>query len=147
PADFGLILGSGSGGSTIQGLNIIRFASAGIQVQSSGNSILGNFIGTDFTGNAAGPGNAIGVSVSGANNVIGGTTGLSANVIAFNAGAGVTVNAGTGNAIRGNSIFGNAEPQISLVSNGNQNQPAPRLSAASSSAGTTVVSGTLDPLD
>ena len=46
----GLTLGAGSGGSTIKGLDIVRFAGDGILVLSDGNSILGNFIGVDPTG-------------------------------------------------------------------------------------------------
>jgi hypothetical protein len=144
---FGLVLATNSDGSTIEGLNIVRFASAGIQVQSGGSFILGNFIGTDFNGTNPNPslGNAIGVSISGANNVIGGTSGFSANRIAFNTGAAVVVDgaAAVGNAIRGNLIFSNASPQIKLANNGNLNQPVPGLTAASSSAGKTFVSGTL----
>src|SRR5262249_44777393 len=45
-----LTLGAGSGGSTIRGLDITRFAGDGIVVQSNGNGILGNFIGVDPTG-------------------------------------------------------------------------------------------------
>ena len=141
----GLTLASSSNGSTIQGLDLVRFKSAAILVQSNGNSVLANYIGADFDGTDKTLGNGAGVSVTGANNVIGGTSGFSANLIAFNSVAGVIVDGGTGNAVRGNSIFSNTAPQISLANSGNANQPAPGLTAASASAGTTIVTGTLDP--
>ena len=58
-----------------------------------------------------------------AGNTIGGTTSGAGNVIAFNTGAGVTVDTGTGNAIRQNSIFANRQG-IVLTNGGNANQPA-----------------------
>ena len=63
-------------------------------------------------------------------------------MIAFNTGAGVTVDTGTGNAIRQNSIFANGQG-IVLVNGGNANQPAPTLTAADSFDGTTLVEGQL----
>ena len=94
----GLTLGAGSGGSTIQGLVINRFSGDGILVQSDGNTIAGNFIGTNPAGTMGGTGfgNAntafdlvtpfrAGVYVDNAdNNVIGGTTPASRNVISGN---------------------------------------------------------------
>src|SRR4029077_11310944 len=46
----GLWLGAGSDGSTIRGLVINRFSLDGIQIDSTGNVIVGNWIGTDSTG-------------------------------------------------------------------------------------------------
>ena len=48
--NHGLTLGAGSGGSTIRGLAINRFTGNGIVVQSNGNTIFGNFIGTNPAG-------------------------------------------------------------------------------------------------
>lgn len=50
----GLKLGAGSDGSTIQGLVINRFSGDGILVQSDGNTIAGNFIGTNPAGTMGG---------------------------------------------------------------------------------------------
>src|SRR5208282_3914868 len=100
-------------------------------------------LGTGVSGTAAGPGNQIGIDiVNGANNTIGGTLAGSGNVIAFNTGAAVTVDTGTGNAIRQNSIFAN-DQGIFLVNGGNADQPAPTLTAADSFPGTTMVEGQL----
>jgi hypothetical protein len=108
---------------------------------ASGNLVQGNFLGTNPTG--ANLGNLAGVVIANAsNNTIGGTAAGSANVIAFNTGAAVTVDTGTGNPILQNSIFANGQG-IVLVNGGNANQPAPTLTAADSFPGTTMVEGQL----
>src|SRR5208282_733452 len=100
-------------------------------------------LGTGVSGTAAGPGNQIGIDiVNGANNTIGGTVAGAGNVIAFNTGAAVTVDTGTGNAIRQNSIFANGQG-IVLVNGGNANQPAPTLTAATSVPNLTTIQGQL----
>ncbi len=78
----GLTLNSGSAGSTVRGLVIQNFTSNGINVYYSNNSsIVGNYIGTTSTGNAA-AGNAIGINIWDSSGVtIGGTTALDRNVI------------------------------------------------------------------
>ena len=59
----GLLLAPGSDGSTIEGLDIANFPDtsftdgAGIHILSNGNLVQSNFLGTDLTGKAAGPGN------------------------------------------------------------------------------------------
>ena len=93
---------------------------------ADGETVLGNFIGVGADG-ASPLGNAgSGVFVNGSGNAIGagpnpGANPASnpgaapgANVIAFNAGAGVTVFNGTANAVRGNSIYANAATGIDL---------------------------------
>jgi hypothetical protein len=70
-ASNGLVLGAGSGGSTIRGLAINRFTVDGIVVQSNGNTISGNFIGTDPTGttrmpNGTFPGSGDGILIQNA---------------------------------------------------------------------------------
>jgi hypothetical protein len=52
----GLTLGAGSGGSVIEGLVINRFSGDGIRVETNGNTISGNFIGTNPAGTAGGNG-------------------------------------------------------------------------------------------
>ncbi len=142
-AGAGLTLGTGSSGSTVKGMDTYNFSGAGILIQTNNNLIEGDYLGTGVSGTAAGPGNQIGIDVvNGANNIIGGTVAGSGNVIAFNTGAAVTVDTGTGNAIRQNSIFANRQG-IVLVNGGNANQPAPTLTAAESFLGTTMVEGQL----
>ena len=59
-AGDGLTLGAGSSGSMVTGLDLVDFSGAGINIQSNNDVISGNLLGTDLTGLAAGPGNAVG---------------------------------------------------------------------------------------
>ena len=108
---IGLLVVSGGSGSTIKGLAINRFTSAGIWLDgnSSGNVITSNFIGTDPTGTID-LGNASDgiVIASSANNTIGGTTASLRNVISGNNGDGIEISnaAGVGPA-SGNVVLGN----------------------------------------
>jgi hypothetical protein len=103
----GLVLASGSGGSTIRGLVIGNFDLEGIQIDSGsdGNTIAGNYIGSlAATGNSGGVGNGgSGIYVLGTNNTIGGTTAADRNLIAGNAN-GVVIGGGSGNQVVGNYI-------------------------------------------
>lgn len=90
----------------------------GVALAGGGAVVAGNFIGTDATGTKA-MGNAQdGVYITSSGNTVGGADVGAGNVIAFNGtggiGAGVDVFTGTGNAIRGNSVFSNATLGISL---------------------------------
>ncbi|WP_193933253.1 CHAT domain-containing protein [Coleofasciculus sp. LEGE 07092] len=81
----GLVLGSGSAGSTIQGLAINRFGQHGILVQSGDNTIRGNFIGTDFTGTQTLGNGSSGILIQGGtNNIIGEDLPNGKNTIANN---------------------------------------------------------------
>jgi hypothetical protein len=96
-----------AGGSTVDGLAITNFF-AGIHLTGAGgDTITGDFIGTDTTGLTPFEGNIVGVEVENAgNNVIGGTTPAARNVISGNQfGYGVEIfNDSTGNAILGDYI-------------------------------------------
>jgi uncharacterized repeat protein (TIGR01451 family) len=99
---------AGNNGSGIHFFNI-----------SSRNRIEGNFIGVDVDGNAmrnAGAGiRCCGISgVPGRDNVIGGIAAGAGNVIAFNGGAGVSVETGAAS-ILGNSIHSNTRLGIDLI--------------------------------
>jgi trimeric autotransporter adhesin len=111
--------------------------------------VQGNYIGADKTGSAALGNGGDGVSLqNGAHrNTIGGTTAGAANLIAFNAGAGVTVD-GTaaptnGDSILRNSIFSNAGLGIALLAGGNDSQPAPAITSVATNSTTTTITGTL----
>ncbi|MCB0304982.1 MAG: T9SS type A sorting domain-containing protein [Calditrichaeota bacterium] len=94
-----------SGGhSTVQGLVINGFSGSGVVLQSDGNTLKGNFIGTDATGTSAVP-NDFGVLENGGSyNLIGGSTAGSGNLISGNTNSGIYMN-GTGyNHIQGNKI-------------------------------------------
>ena len=99
----GLLLAAGADSSTIKGLDLAGFSGAGIHVQSNNDLIVGNFLGTDTTGIAAGPGNVQGVLIdTGAGTTVGGTAASSANTIGFN-GAGI-VTESDGDTVIGNLI-------------------------------------------
>ncbi len=101
----GLVLNLGSDGSTIRGLVINRFTNCGIEIYSSNNSIVGNFIGTDVTGTLD-QGNLDGISIdSGSGNMIGGTVVADRNLISGNNAAGINFNTNsTSNSAIGNYI-------------------------------------------
>jgi hypothetical protein len=110
----GLLLWNQSG-STVRGLEIIHFSqdftgtfvdAAGINIRGGGgNTIQGNYIGTD--GTTAQPNGYAGILVNNSiNNQIGGTTAATRNVIAGNRAAGIYIanTLSTGNKVQGNYI-------------------------------------------
>src|SRR5262249_28487303 len=103
----GLTLVSKSSGSQIIGLDLANFKGNAINVQTDGNLITGNMIGTDPSGTAAGPGNTVGILLSNSSNdTIGGTTSAAANIIGFNTTAGIQIT-GSGSTVQNNLIVGN----------------------------------------
>jgi hypothetical protein len=115
----------------------------GIAVTTSGNTVQGNYIGTDVTGTMAVP-NLNGVKVTASANTIGGTMSGAGNTIAFNGQNGVLIETGTGNAIRRNVIIGHdAGLGIELTNGGNNNQAYPVLTSAISDSSSTTIVGTL----
>ncbi|EMI15641.1 Laminin G, subdomain protein 2 domain protein [Rhodopirellula maiorica SM1] len=106
----GIYLGEGSDGSTIKGLIINRFAYSGIQISSTGNSIVGNFIGTDSTGSSDLGNSRDGITISANNNLIGSASAADRNVISGNNDEAIDVDAGySGTIIQGNYIGTNAD--------------------------------------
>jgi parallel beta-helix repeat protein len=95
---------SSPGGSTVRGLVINHFI-IGIELSGYGGShIEGNYIGTNDTGIIA-LGNGVGIVIDGSsNNVIGGTTAATRNLISGNANYGVVIGTATGNVVAGNYI-------------------------------------------
>jgi len=111
---------------------------------SQGTQVIGNLIGTDRTGLNALANVGDGISIGTSNNQVGGVSAGMANVIAFNTGNGIVVDAGTNNALLENSIFSNAALGIVLEAGGNDNQPAPVLTGAAQLTSNTVqITGTL----
>jgi hypothetical protein len=136
----GAAIGAGATGNTIGGTsagarNLIS-ANMGngliIFGAATQNFVQGNYIGIDVTGAKPLGNSTNGVLITASNNMIGGTTPGAGNTIAFNGNDGVLVNTGTGNGIRGNSIFGHPGLGIQLVNNGNNMQPYPVLKVAHS---------------
>jgi len=118
--ETGLQVGGNTGGAVIRG-NVVGGATVGMRVGSifdaiTGMTIQGNWVGTDVTGTTDIGNLYIGILVEGRDITIGGVGPGEGNVIAFNDGAGVLVNYDfsnvTGNTIRGNSIYSNAEGAI-----------------------------------
>jgi uncharacterized repeat protein (TIGR01451 family) len=107
------------GGSAPEERNIVSGnLGIGVLIQdtaSSGNSVLGNYIGTDITGNVGLSNVHRGVMLSGAsNNTIAGNV-LSGNIGSGNDGAGVSIeDGGTGNQVQGNFIGTNANGTTAL---------------------------------
>ncbi len=139
----------------------------GVQIRggiSTGNRILGNFIGTAVGGTAPLGNSLDGVGLDNAQNTVGGTASSAGNRIAFNGENGVVVgDSRTGNRILSNSIFSNTGLGIDL-SGGNENdldvtandtddpdigannlQNFPVIGSATRlSTGVTIISGTLN---
>lgn len=95
---------------------IAASGSHGIRIAgtATGNTIQGNFIGTDLGGTLA-LGNAEhGIAIAGSNNTIGGTDAGTHNTIANNALDGISVDGGTGNVLEGNILRANGGLGIDL---------------------------------
>lgn len=150
------------GGTTAAARNIISGNQIGISFGSffsgvTGNVIQGNFIGLNATGTGPVPNTQQGILVGAAtNNTIGGTTAGAGNRIAFNGGPGVFVTTGTGNTIRGNSIFSNNGLGIDLGTLGvtlndsndgdtgaNQLQNFPVITTTMTTSNSTTIQGSL----
>ncbi len=130
------------GGVTAAARNVISGNGAG-GIESNGPgggqaTIEGNFIGTDPTGQTAAANQGNGITLSTIIDTIGGTASGAGNTIAFNTQSGVVVDGAFDNVIQGNSIFSNNSKGIDLQNNGNANLPAPQLSMAMESPGTTT---------
>jgi CSLREA domain-containing protein len=92
--------------------NLISGNPYGVRINgaiSTGNTVQGNYIGTDVTGTSAIP-NATGVLIENAAgaNTIGGSSAGQGNLISGNTAAGIALNEGTGIVIQGNKIGANA---------------------------------------
>ncbi len=133
----GLVLSGGN--SLVRGLDIDRFSGSGIFVNRDGNTITGDFIGTDPTGTMALGNGVNGVVFAGRNNFLGADLmdpppGFNVkNVISGNGGAGVFLGSSgsalpsndvvegnlIGTDVGGTSDLGNAGPGIDVESSNN----------------------------
>jgi hypothetical protein len=160
----GILLNTGTsnliGGDTAGARNVISGnQGGGVSINvASGNRVVGNFIGTDAGGLLPVPNTGSGVTILSSSNQVGGASTATANVIAFNTAAGITVSSGTNNTLRGNSIHSNGNIGInlgaSLAVNNNDNGDAdaganqlqnyPVLTNAIVHSADTLVEGTLN---
>jgi CSLREA domain-containing protein len=114
PNADGLLVVVGGAGSTIEGLAINRFSLNGIELQGGGDTITGNFVGTNPRGNAAEPNQNDGIHISNcSSNIVGGTTPGDRNIASGNQIDGIhivgsTASPATGNLIEGNFVGVNA---------------------------------------
>ena len=152
-------------GGVVEGArNVISGNLIGIQIGgfsgTTGNVIQGNYIGLNATGTGPVPNTNQGIAITGAvANTIGGTQSEAGNKIAFNGGPGLTISTGsggTGNSIRGNSIFSNNGLGIDLGTDGvtandgvdgdsgpNQLQNFPVVTSVTSTSNSTTIQGSL----
>jgi len=123
----GVNLANGANNNTIGGAavtyrNIISGNGGdGINIKgSTGNTISANYIGIDAVGTGGIPNTDDGVNLalSADNNTVGGTTSGQCNVISWNGGDGIEVDASTGNAIEGNFIGTDATGTFGLPNSG-----------------------------
>ena len=148
------------GGTTAGAGNVISGNTWGIVPNNSHNILIyGNLIGTDASGTGPLGNTQTGIEIEAncSDNIIGGTAPGMANTIAYNGEMGIQLNtnAGSGNAISGNSIHSNTTLGIDINADGvtandpddadtgpNQLQNTPVLSGAFT--GSIRVTGTLD---
>lgn len=106
------------GGSTVRGLVINRFGLHGILIgENGGNSIEGNFIGTDVTGSAALGNGSVGVNVvaSSGNSVGGAATGTRNLVSGQSNSSGIQISSGgSDNVVQGNLVGTDATGRFEL---------------------------------
>lgn len=160
------ITGAGSntigGGVTGTGNFISGNTGYGILVSGSdaiNNTLQGNYIGLKPSDSSALKNGLNGIMIdnSAANTAIGGSLSGQFNTIAYNGGAGIFVNSGTGQRIQGNSIFSNEGLGIDLAPSGvnpndagdadsgpNNLQNFPVLNLVTDNSSTTTIQGVLD---
>jgi hypothetical protein len=122
---IGLQVISGGGGTKIESLVIGGFSGSGIELDDNGNTIVGNFIGTNSAGTAA-LANGTGILINSNNNVIGGTSPAAlstngGNLISGNSGDGILIQgaSATGNTIKGNFVGAVLAGTSALANHGN----------------------------
>ena len=107
-----------SAGNTVKGLIISGFRDVGIAIllpQAAGNTILGNYIGTDPAGGeAAGNKDGIMISLGAKRNMIGGPKAAERNILSGNQNSGVYIVGADSNQVAGNYIGINASGDDTL---------------------------------
>ena len=111
---FGINIQGGTGGNTIGGTTIADRnlisgnGNTGLRITTNSNTVLGNYIGTDVSGNAAlGNGNQ-GLRLDSSNNTVGGTAPGEGNLISGNRDIAIRITGGGNNKVIGNRMGTNA---------------------------------------
>jgi parallel beta-helix repeat protein len=99
----GLNIASSAPGSIIQALAINNFGSIGVNLGSSNDQLIGNYIGVDATAHIA-DANGTGIMIAGDGDTVGGAAAADRNVISGNDGVGIQVSATLGTLITNNYI-------------------------------------------
>jgi hypothetical protein len=152
---YGLVISDGPQNNVIGGAapgegNVISGNGTGMLLRASdtsGNVIIGNYIGTDDSGSQQLPnGRGIWIIKGAHGNRIGGTEPGEGNVISGNYLSGVNVEGSDtlGNTIRGNSIHSNQLQGIDNADGGNRELEPPAVTSTSPVAGTTCPNCTVD---
>lgn len=164
PAGITVVSNGNLIGGTVAGArNVISGNGIGIQIGTfsgagMGNVIQSNVIGLNAPGTGPLPNIQEGIAISnGSNNTIGGTENNDGNTIAFNGSRAISIVTGTGNSVRGNSIFSNNGLAIDLGADGvtpndvndadvgpNLRQNFPVITTVLSSANSMTIQGTLN---
>lgn len=118
----GIDLASGANNNTIGGAtagsgNVVSGNGRdGIRVQTTGNAIHGNYVGTNAAGTGLLGNGEHGIEITSASNSIGGVNPGEPNIIAGNGTGGILVSGGAAQTVsmRRNSIYGNTGPGIDL---------------------------------
>lgn len=149
----GILIAEGTKNNTIGSSNedLLTVVSGngghGIELRgTTGNTIIGTYIGTDDHGEPQSMGNTLnGIFIQDSSkNVIGSTSNaVPANLIAYNDGSGIFVQSGSENGIHRNSILDNDGIGINLAANANENAVAPGLTSAFLQDGNITINGTL----
>jgi CSLREA domain-containing protein len=104
----GLLVDITGAGSTIEGLAINRFSKNGIELQGGGDTIAGNFVGTDPLGGTALANQQDGIHISNSSgSTIGGTAPGARNIVSGNEVGGIHIVGTTATPATGNQIEGN----------------------------------------
>ena len=116
---FSTATGTLIGGTAAGAGNLISGGPLGISLSGSGNTVQGNLIGTNAAGTADLGNTADGISVGGANNLIGGSTAGARNVVSGNNQTGIIIDGAgaTGNIVQGNYIGTNAAGTAAIGNN------------------------------
>jgi titin len=150
----GVLVGAGASSNTVGGTstadrNLISGNSdAGVEIYgkgTSGNSVEGNRIGLALTASGSIANGTVGVLVTGdaTNDTIGGTSSGSGNSIAHDTTGVEVVGPSSHDPIEQNSIFADSKGGIALVSAGNGDVAAPKITSAQTRGSTMTISGTV----